>query len=912
MNKTLIFLAIFIVYTSLVYTQVAPSRISGKIYDAETNEPIPAVTIRILAQNDSTLITGDTSARDGSFSIPVSIGKYIAQFSFMGYSNNFLDIELTKENPSLRLDSIKLNESSFLLDEAVITAQSLEIVVRGDTLEYNASAYNVAEMAVVEDLLKQMPGVEIDASGTIKVQGKEIKRIFVDGKEFFSDDPKVASKNLPAKMIDKLQVLDKKTETELTTGFDDGEEEMIINLTVKPNMKRGTFGNIAGGYGSNDRYEANALINHMRNEDQYTFIGGINNTNNAGGGRSGRGGGGGVSTSRNGGVNFNKQFSKELQLGGNTNYSSGKNYITSKTYTQNYLKQGDTFEEETSTTNSLYDNISLGFNMEWRPDSLTSIIFRPNISRSTNESENIGEFSTMRESGDTINYGNSHNISSGNSNNWNGDIEINRRFKKRGRSMSIRLRADGNTSNSLASNLSNTYYNGSREDDLLDQRITDTNKSSGFNGSASYVEPIGESYFLQFSYNYRTNSSISDKDTRTQDENGDYVILDKLYSRLNENESTNQNFGINLRTRKEKYDYTIGFSVYPSSSNRTTYIGDSLISDITQNVTNYSPTGHFNYRWSRQQNLRINYNGSTNQPSVNQISPVVDVSNPLNITYGNPNLNPSFNHRVNLRYQHSIPEHNRFYMVNGNFNYTSNAIVSSRFTDPETGRRENTYMNVDGNWNGSMQFTTTQPLKNKKFSISTTTNANYGVNNGFSNNEENINRQLNLSENLSLNYISDKVVFSIRGNVSYNKVKNSLEGQEDREYMNYGTSATSTIYLPYDINIQSDIRYSTNSGYADGFKQNEALWNASIEKQVLKQKNGIVRIRVFDILQQRSNINRSVTSNYIRDTTTNTLTSYFIASFVYRFNAFSGGGSSQDMNRRGSSRGRGPDNRTRF
>ena len=267
-----------------------------------------------------------------------------------------------------------------LLDEAVITAQSLEIVVRGDTLEYNASAYNVAEMAVVEDLLKQMPGVEIDASGTIKVQGKEIKRIFVDGKEFFSDDPKVASKNLPAKMIDKLQVLDKKTETELTTGFDDGEEEMIINLTVKPNMKRGTFGNIAGGYGSNDRYEANALINHMRNEDQYTFIGGINNTNNAVGGRRGRGGGGG--TSRNGGVNFNKQFSKELQLGGNTNYSM-ENYITSK-HIHKLFKTGRHLKKRPVATNSLYDNISLDFNMEW--PRFTSI-FRPNISRSTNESE---------------------------------------------------------------------------------------------------------------------------------------------------------------------------------------------------------------------------------------------------------------------------------------------------------------------------------------------------------------------------------------------------------------------------------------------------------------------------------------------------------------------------------------------
>lgn len=914
MKKAILYLLTIIIYTGLTFAQSGRGTIIGKIIDSETKEPIPSTTIRILTPNDSTLITGAMSSKEGTFSIPLNFGNYITQFSFMGYTDKYEEITITPENPNIRLDTVALRESSILLDETVITAQSLEIVVRGDTLEYNASAYNVAEMAVVEDLLKQMPGVEIDASGTIKVQGKEIKRIFVDGKEFFSDDPKVASKNLPAKMIDKLQVLDNKTETEKVTGFDDGEEEMIINLTVKPDMKRGAFGNIAGGYGSKNRYEANAIINYMRNNDQYTFIGGINNTNSGGGGRGGRGGsnGNGVTTSGNGGANFNKEFSEELQLGGNTNYARGKNFVSSKTYTQNYLKQGDTFEDESNTTHNFLDNIGIDLKLEWKPDSLTSIIFRPNISKATFETDNIGEFSTTRETGDTINYGNSHNISSGNSHNWGGDIELNRRFKKKGRSMSIRLRAGGSNSRSLASNISNTYYNTSRKDDLLDQRITDTGKNSNWNSSISYVEPLGESYFLQFSYNYRQNSSISDKDTRIQDEEGNYTVLDKLYSRLNDNNSTNQNFGINLRTRKEKYDYTVGFNVHPSSSVRKTFIGDSLISDITQNVTNYSPSGHFNYRWSRQQNLRFTYNGNTSQPSVNQISPVVDVSNPLNIRYGNPNLKPSFSHRLNLRYQHSIPEQNRFYMLNSDFNYTSNAIVSSRFTDPETGRRENTFENVDGNWNGSIRFTTTQPLKNKKFSISTTSNASYGVNNGFSNNEENVNRQLNLSENLSLNYISEKMVFSIRGNISYNKVKNSLEGQQDREYMNYGASANSTVYLPYDFNIQSDIRYSTNSGYADGFKQNETLWNASIEKQVLKQKNGIIRLKIYDILQQRSNIRRNVTSNFIRDTTSNTLTSYFIVSFVYRFNAFSGGGSSQNPNRRGTNRGSEFGNRSRI
>ena len=915
MKIRLIFFLLILTSTSHIYAQTNRGTLSGKIFDGESKEIIPAATVRVLSINDSTLVTGTSSNKEGAFSIPLTYGKYIAQFSFVGYNDTYYNIELSSSNPSHRTDSVFLNENSILLDEAVITAQSLEIVVRGDTLEYNAAAYNVAEMAVVEDLLKQMPGVEIDAEGVIKVQGKEIRKIFVDGKEFFSDDPKVASKNLPARMIDKLQVLDNKSEMEKMTGFDDGNEEMIINLTVKPDMKRGAFGNAFVGYGNKDRYEANAMVNYMRNSDQVTLIGSSNNTNNAGfsdlggsmggGGRGMRrgGGGSGINTSSNGGINFSKNFTDKLELGGSSHYGRSNNQVSSKTFTQNYLTSGDTFEDEENNSNNISENAGFDMRLQWKPDSLTSIVFRPNFSVNRNESAQNGEFITTRENGDTINHGNSNYTSSGSGRNLGGSLDFNRRLGKIGRTLSIRLSANSNDSKSNAVNLSDTYYSGNRPDDLLDQRITNTNKSSSWNGYISYIEPIGEKYYLQFSYNYRQNKSDTDRDTRITDDEGNYTILDEQYSRLNLNNSTNQDLGVNFRSRTEKYNYSIGFSAYPSSSERKTYIGDSLIvgSDITQKVTNYSPNAQFNYLWTRQKNIRINYNGRTSQPSVNQISPVIDVTNPLNITYGNPDLKPSFSHNVDVRYQHSIPESNRFYMLNTGFNYVSNAIVSSRFTDSETGRRENTYMNVDGNWNGNIRFTTTQPLKNKKFSISTTSYAGYSLNNGYSNFEENVSKQLNLSENVTFNFNSEKAQFSIRGNFSYNKVENSLEGQNDREFMNYGGSANTTLHLPYDFTIQSDIRYSTNSGYADGFQQNETLWNASIEKQVLKQKNGIIRLKIYDILQQRSNINRSVTSNYIRDTTTNTLTSYFIVNFVYRFNVFSGGASRDDMRR-----GRGP------
>lgn len=918
-QRAIIFTLTLVCFHIMTAQTLPKGSIKGKIIDGETRRPLPSATIRILQPKDSTLIMGLSSKTDGSFLAALNPGSYVIQISFIGYQDISKDISITQSQSSLNLDTLALYESPILLEETVVTAKLPEIVVRGDTLEYNAGSYKVTEMAVVEDLLKEMTGVELETDGTIKVNGKEIKKILVDGKEFFSDDPKIASKNLPAKMVDKLQVLDNKSEMEKMTGFDDGVEEMVINLTVKPNMKKGAFGNIFAGYGNKGRYEANAMVNYMKEGDQMTFMGGINNTNNAGysdlasamfagmgGGRGGRtgsrgagGGSNGITTSGNTGFNFSKEFSKKLEMGGNIRYGRSHTESNSGTYTQNFLSKGDTYETESDRSNNLSENLNIDLRMEWKPDSLTSLVFRPNASFQRNEREEEGDFTTTREDGDTINSGNSAYTSQGNGTNFGGNLHFNRRLGKKGRTISVGFNAGVSDSENKAVNLSNTYYSGSRADDLIDQHINNTNNGANWRTSLSYVEPIGKQKFLQFTYNYRQNSSESDKDTRVQDEEGNYTVYDKKYSKLHRNSSANQDIGLTFRERKEKYNYSVGFNVYPSASKRRTFIGDSLINDLTQKVTNYSPNAQFNYTWTRHKNLRFNYNGDSEQPSVNQLSPVTDITNPLNITYGNPDLKPSFHHRIDMRYQNSQPENNRFYMLNTNFNYTTNAIVTSRFTDQETGKKENTYMNVNGNWDAGMRFTTTQPVINRKFSISTTTSGNYRRNNGFSNYEENVSKQVNLSENLSLTYRGSKINFSIRGNISYNKVRNSLEGQQDREFMNYGTSANTTLYLPFDLSIQSDIRYSTNSGYADGFKQNEVLWNASLEKQILKQKNGIIRIKAYDILQQRSNIHRNVSSNFIRDTTTNTLTSYFIVHFVYRFNIFKGGTSRGDMQRRG-------------
>ncbi|MGV8964526.1 MAG: outer membrane beta-barrel protein [Candidatus Saccharimonadaceae bacterium] len=925
MRKLYLILFITFAFTLLSSAQVSSDQgsITGKLIDEITQEPVSEANIRILSKKDSVFVTGKASSRDGSFSIPVKNGNYIVHVSYIGYTDVYKDTVVTSTSSKVQLGSISLKDDAILLSDALITAKAPEIVVKGDTVEYNADSYKVTESAVIEDLLKKMPGVEIDKDGKITVNGKEIKKILVDGKEFFSDDPKVASKNLPAKMVEKLQVLDRKTDMSQMTGFDDGDEETVINLTVRPGMKQGVFGNAFVGYGSQDRYEANAMVNYMHDKDQLTLLGGLNNTNNAGfsdlasamfgsmGGRGGRGGGGGgsngIAKSANGGMNFSKEFTEKFIIGGNVRYGDSDTQRKTSVYSQNLLSSGNTFEKENNQSNSYSQNINMDFRFEWKPDSMTQFIFRPNASFYNNTRSELGDYVTTNTEGDSINYGDSRYSSEGNGKNLGGTLEASRKLGKPGRVVSASISGGINDSDNQGVNLSNTFYNTTRPDDIIDQHVSNINNSHNMRAYVSYVEPLGKNNFLQLAYNYRFNRSESDKDTRTKDVDGNYSILDTAYSKRLENDFYNQNLELNFRASREKYNYMVGVSMQPSKSASKTFRADSLINDVAQNVINFAPMAQFNYLWSRQNNIRFNYDGSTSQPSVSQLSSVVDISDPLNISYGNPDLKPSFNHSLRIRYRNFDPEKNRSYMFMTNAGFSVNDIVSSRETDQETGRKESTYKNVNGNWNANARFMTNQPLGNIKFTAFSMTFASYNNSNGFSNGEKNTSKRLNLGETLGVNYRSDLFDLSIRGNASYNKVDNTLAGQQDQEYLNYGGGAQTTIYLPLDFLIESDLNYSTNSGYADGFEQKEMLWNASLSKQLFKQKNGTLRFKIYDILQQRSDVSRSVTSNYIRDTTTNTLTSYFMFHFVYRFNIFKGGSSASnsESSDRGYGRGEG-------
>lgn len=920
---------LMILFSPMAFAQQSGVNVTGSVVEQGSDTPIKQATVRLLNVKDSAMVRGVVSARNGSFTLKnVKKGSYLLHITFIGYDPLYQPLQITGKKNPVNVGKLELSDGAIELGEAVVIGKAPEVTVRNDTVEYNADSYKVTEGSVLEDLLKKMPGVEVDSEGKITVNGKEVKKVMVDGKEFFSDDPKVASKNLPAKMIDKLQVLDKKSDMAQMTGFDDGEEETVINLTVKPGMKQGWFGNAYGGYGSKDRYEGNAMVNRFVNNDQITFMGGANNTNNmgfsdlastmfsgmggGGGRRGGFGAGSGITSSGNAGLNFSKEFKPDkLTLGGNTRYSHSDNDARSKSDRQNILPgDSSSYDNSEAMSRTKSDNFGVDFRLEWKPDTMTQLIFRPSFSLSHSMNDNFSDATTLDNERDTVNTNKSNNYSESNGYNLNASIDFSRKLNNKGRVFSATLSGGNSDSYSDGMNRSDiVYFNqtDALKNSIIDQRSRYDNKGFNYRAYVSWVEPIGHNNFIQATYSISQRKQEALKNVYNQDADGIYNVLDSAYSQSYRNNFISQRASLSFKSQRAKFNYTIGLNLDPSYSSSENFVGDTTLSKITRKVVNLSPMAQFNYMFDKRTNLRIMYNGRTSQPSMTQLQPVADISDPTNITIGNPDLNPRYTNNVFIRFQQFTPEKQRAFMIMANGSYIINDIVSYTSYNQETGVKTTTYKNVNGNYSGNVRMMLNTPLKNKKFSINSMTMASFANSNGYINEEKNTNRNLILSERGGIDFRSSYLDLGVNGNIRYNATSNSLQKENNQNTFNYGAGGYTTIYLPLNFKIESDVNWSTNSGYGDGFKQNEVLWNASASKSFLKNNQGTLRFKIYDILQQRSNISRSVTASYIQDSEYNTLGSYFMVHFIYRFSIFKGGASASDVKTPGrSGRGRGP------
>lgn len=905
--------------------------IKGTVTDA-SGEPLSDATVRILSARDSSFVKGAPADVNGKFSFSgINRGKYIVEATYIGYNKAFSNVSIDKSEPAAI--TIRLSDSSIQLKETTVVAVKTPIKVMEDTVEYNADSYKTQPNAVVEDLLKRLPGVEVGSDGKITANGKQVSKILVDGKEFFSDDPQVASKNLPVNMVDKLQVVDRKSDLARITGVEDGEEETVINLTVKRGMNNGWFGNVEAGYGTDDRYLGSFNVNRFWNGNQLTFLGNANNINQLGftdgnGMRFNRfGGDRGITESQSFGINFNVGNEEILRVGGNVMYSHTNRDTRTRQNRQYIFPDSASYSNSSSLASDKGHNIRADFRVEWKPDSFNTLDFRPNMSVNINDSYSnaADSLSALLRNGTLDPVNRTHNIglSRGKSFEMGGRLIYSHNFKShRGRSFSIS--ANYSLSNVRERDRAysfNKFFNNTLEDDLdlYDHFTNNHTWNNNVNARVTWTEPLGNvanGRFLTIGYNFRFRWNNADKlvyDIPTLDEDiypglsspsaflpADYLSMrvDSLSNRFR-NDYFSQDIRIGFKQVRKSYTVDVGFSFLPQRSKSINLI-NSAKNIPTRHVLNLSPYARMNFKFSKTRSLNFFYNGRSSQPSMNQLQPVADYSNPMNVIQGNPSLDPTFSHNINLRFQDFNMESQRSIMLMANASVTQNAIISHTSFSPVTGGRYTTYENVNGVWNAMVMNMVSLPFgKTKLWSFNNWLFANYRQDIGYNNDIRNTSRQVSVNIRPGVAFRPSALELEVRPFYSIQKTFNTVKTNTPAAIQSYGASFDGTWYAPFGFVLSTDLNFSDAKGYAAGYNPREWMWNAQLSYQFLPGRNASISIKVYDILQQKSNLSRNVSASYIDDTQYNSLTRYCMITFTYKFNTFGSGKQPQDRNFRG-------------
>lgn len=895
--------------------------VTGTVTDNQ-GEPLTDATVRILAAKDSSFVKGSIADLDGNFKFTgLKNGRYLAETTYIGYNKTLTPFRISGANASL--DTIRVDESSIVLQEATVIGVKTPVKVMQDTIEFNADTYKTPPNAVVEDLLKRLPGVEVDSDGKITSNGKEVTKILIDGKEFFADDPKVASKNLPVNMIDKLQVVDRKSDLARLTGVDDGEDETVINLTVKKGMKNGWFGTVEGGYGTDERYQATFNINRFWGDNQITFLGSANNTNELGftdgnGNRFRRfGGSQGLTTSQALGINFNVGNKEIFRVGGNVMYShSDRNVI--RRQERQYLEADSTsFASSGRNARDRGHNVSAGFRMEWMPDSFNTLEFRPTLSYNMNSSSSID--STITRAGDAARTAVSRSLNTaaadGHSLEFGARLIYSHSFRRhRGRSFSISAEYNHSNIREHENTFSrNLFYLLNDSVDIYDQEASNHSWTDRMSARLTWTEPLGNvknGRFLTFAYNlnYRWNNAdnmiydhpllpMPGPDGFPEVDYSQLIFNPDLSNRFR-NDYFNQNIRIGFRQVTKSINFEGGISLVPQMSKSIDLINSDRDID-SRWVVNVAPFLRYRHRFSKTRSLNIHYRGRSSQPSLTQLQPVPDKSDPMNIIYGNPALDPSFSHNMNIRFQDFNTERQRSIMLMANMSLTQNSIVSNITRDRETGAQTTRYENVNGVWSARVMSIFSQPLRNKFWQINNHLFVNYNRNVGFNNGQRNRSGSLMVAESFGIAFRPDNLELELRPNYRLQTTHNSLQGIGGQTVHTYGGTFSAYYSTPIGVILNSDLTYSGSAGYAAGYNQKQWMWNASISYQFLPSRSLTVAMKAYDLLNQRSNISRTITANYIDDTMINDLTRYFMLTVSYKFNTFGKGNMPTDRNMRG-------------
>ena len=919
--------------------------ISGKITDRDTKDPVEQVTIQLL-KTDSTYVSGAISNERGLFHVNAPAnGKYLLKITSVGYKPTVKRIQIS-EDKNLAMGNVVIGADAIMLKGAVVTAMAQKVSLKEDTFVYNSAAYRTPEGSVVEELVKRLPGAEVSDDGTIKINGKEVKKILVDGKEFMTGDTKTALKNLPTSIIDKIKAYDEKSDLSKVTGIDDGEEQTVLDFGVKKGMNKGVISNIDLGVGNKNRYNMRGMGGYFANNNRFMLFANANNTSDRGfGGGPGRGfwgGANGLNASKMIGANYNYELKDKFKFNTSLRWNHSDGDVWSSRSSENFMGSSSSFSNSLSQSYSRSNSWNGNIRLEWMPDSMTNILFRPSISWSTSDGLSGSQSASYNKDPYTItskdplseegieeldkaeamvNSQLTNGITYSDNNNINGMLQINRKLGNKGRNITFRVDAKYTDKDSKSISLNNAKLylvqtaEGKDSTYQTNRYNLTPSKNYSYAGQLTYSEPLWKATFLQFSYKFTYSYSKSDRSTYDfskyamsgdQEYRGwdsylnpfaghleDYKDDDQ--SRFSEYRNYNHDIQVMMRFIRQKYNLNFGVMVQPQQSK---YIQDyqGVHVDTVRNVVNVSPTLDFRYRFSKMSNLRINYRGTTSQPSISQLLDITDNSDPLNISMGNPGLKPSFTQNFRLFYNNFVQNHNKGIMTFVNFSTTNNSISNKVTYDETTGGRITRPENINGNWNAMGAFMFNCSIDSAGvWNINTGAHANYNNYVSYlsldkkSDSQKNTTRSITWRQNLSLSYRNDWAEFSLDGTLTYNKAKNKLQPTSNLETWQFSYGPSMTLTAPWGTSLNTSLSINSRRGYNDSsMNTDEFVWNAQLSQSFLKGNPLTIMLQFYDILRQQSTFSRAISATSRTDTEYNAINSYAMLHVIYRLNLFGG------------------------
>ncbi|MBB6327424.1 hypothetical protein FHS59_003067 [Algoriphagus iocasae] len=886
--------------------------IRGKVIESGSDQSIPNATVLLLTITDSTQVDGMISDLDGNFELhEIREGEFIFKVQYLGYKDLFKNIQVSKD---LELGNLVLQETATELNEVTISARRSTGIQKSDTTLFNADAYKTMKDASAQTLVEKLPGVTM-MDGALQAQGENIAQILVDGKPFFGGDVQTALQNLPAEVIQGIEIFDQKSEKAQLSGFDDGERLKTINIITKPNRRKGQFGKMSAGYGTDDRYLLGASINAFNEDQRITFTGLSNNINvqdfssdpNAQGNNRPQNG---IIKTNILGLNYSDLWGEKIKVSGSYLFRTRENNGVSSLFREYVTDSNDdqTYTEDSRNTRTNQDH-RFDMRLEYNPNENNRIVYRPRFSMS-NDKENSSFLGESMNNLGPLNQ--TENIRTAD----NDDFDIDNRlyyghkFSKPGRSLTMRMNFGYHWNKDLAfRRAENTFFQPDQRTEIINQKISRDRTGTNWQTSASYTEPIGKNGQMELEYEIGNRADDSDQltfDILNEDPLGLDLSLDTALSNTFESKYLTQELELGYQYQLKKMQFQIEGQYQNAKLQNDQFFPAPF--DLQRTFESFLPTVRFDYKFSDNTNMELDYDTNTDAPSVQQLQGVIDNSNPLQLRTGNPDLDQSYSNRIRLRFRSRNPDTDRSWFIFAQSRLVANSIANSSFIAEETtelpggvilekGSQLFRPVNLDGYQDFRSWVSYGMPVDFIKSNLNINGGFSYDKRPGQVNGELSFNNSKRYSTGISLSSnISDQVDFNISTRMSFNDVENTLNPNLNNKFYNQRTRLNFSWIIWEGFVYRLDLNHQINSGLSEGFDNNFLLMNMSLGKKVFNNQRGEISLNVYDLLGQNTSVRRNVTDVYIEDVQNNVLQRYFMLTFSFNLRRFSKGMDMNDYN----------------